>query len=502
MYRKLIACLLVFFLFCSPAYASTSSSALAFQVSPLSLNDGVMTAANVSSFDFSFRTGYYDAVSDSYVWGSFVNKAVSDGSFSNGTASYVGSYNPKHYQAVQFKFTDFGSLSDIRCILNSLYIGIQYNYNVDTKAFYVHSSTVNPFICNVNSNYTGTGREENESGTTTFFTTSVEHREGLSSPLRQSEPPQSIYLMLDSTLPFNYPDVQDGWSYVNDETVAIENVKCNEFTITMVFPLNDMYVQNNDSLTPFSDVVSPVSGSPLRYRVYVGGSFASSYCVISGSSLSDSSGISSAVSVLSQSISNVQRSLTTGFSEVKQTISKGAADVKNEISTQTKTLTDKLTDVKDGIVQGVTELKETTEQGFEDVVQGITDLPDKIQEMLTEFIVPDEDAVADKMTDFQDLAEEKLGIIYQVPEMLFDAVNALVNGATNPQTTMTFPAFSLPWIDGSQLRVWDSQQFEIIPSGLENLRDLIQTVTSMVFVIMTFNSLKRAYERFFLGGGS
>ena len=41
MYRKLIACLLVFFLFCSSAYASTSSgSALDYGIAPTSIYFG------------------------------------------------------------------------------------------------------------------------------------------------------------------------------------------------------------------------------------------------------------------------------------------------------------------------------------------------------------------------------------------------------------------------------------------------------------------------------
>lgn len=501
MCRKLIACLLVFFLICSPAYASTSSSALDYQVMSMSLEDNIMSVASdsVSSFNLSYRTGVYNPVSDAYTWGSWVNKSVVDGSFASGSyGRYYSAYAPDNYIAYQIKVSDFGSLSQIRFLGSEFLIYSQYNYGLDdAQYFYVNKEAVSPVLANVDCHYTGTLVQNNSSGSTTFITSEVNSVEPLSSVFRPQSG-DSNYMLLDVSLPFDYPSAQK-WEYGNDSTPEVRNVKCDEFVITLVFRYDDTWVSTpGTGRLPISEFFTLETGQPIACMMYV----RPQYFSLLSDFVTDSSGIGSGFSNLSNMISVFKVDVNKQFSEVKQTIIQGASEVKTEISVQTQTLTDKLTDVKDGIVQGVTELKETTEQGFEDVVQGITDLPGKIQEMLTDFIVPDEDTVADKMTDFQSLAEEKLGIIYQVPEMMFDAVNALVNGATNPQSTMTFPAFSLPWIDGSQLKVWDSQQFEIIPSGLENLRDLIQTVTSMVFVIMTFNSLKRAYERFFLGGDS
>ena len=104
--------------------------------------------------------------------------------------------------------------------------------------------------------------------------------------------------------------------------------------------------------------------------------------------------------------------------------------------------------------------------------------------------------MADKYSEFSGLLEEKLGVIYQIPMMLFDFFDTIVNAATTPQSTLTLPAFRLPWIDGSQLTIWNSMEYKIIPDGLEVLSDLIRTVTSMTVVVLTFNSVKQAYERF------
>lgn len=502
MYHKLIACLLVFFLFCSPAYASTSSSAIDWQVAPMSLDDGIMTAAVVDSFSIRARSGQYNMNTDSYTWGSWLSRTATDGVISStGYARYTGTYENNGCMAFQIEFSNFGDLEKIRALLGRIQLFINYDYGgTGSVGFYQRNNQLQLFSAYVDYDYSGTLYKYNSSGTTSVLTSSASYTENLSgasfSPLNDDG--NRFNLLLDTTLPMGQPVLTD-WKNNSDGIYdEVRHVTCDSFTLTFVIRLSNNWITSGGE-TPMFQYVTPVVGTPVRYNIFIGNQVCTLYDTPSGG---DTSGIGSLQSSIQSSITSLAASVTEQITEVKETVQQGASEVKNEISNQTTTLSDKLTDVKDGIVQGVTELKETTEQGFEDVVQGITDLPDKIQEMLTEFIVPDEDAVADKMTDFQDLAEEKLGIIYQVPEMLFDAVNALVDGATNPQSTMSFPAFSLPWIDGSQLRVWDSQQFEIIPSGLENLRDLIQTVTSMVFVIMTFNSLKRAYERFFLGGGS
>lgn len=221
---------------------------------------------------------------------------------------------------------------------------------------------------------------------------------------------------------------------------------------------------------------------------------------------------------LSQTVQSVTQSVVQLGTEINNTVTQQTQEIREALGLVGDSIDSGITNIQTSINNQITEIRngfenitnevsegfektvESVDKGFEDTKKEINEIPGEIKNMLTDFIVPDEDTVSDKMDSFQSLAEEKLGIIYQVPEMMFDAIESLVDGVANPQTSMTFPAFSLPWIDGSQMRVWDSQEFDIIPAGLDNLRDLIQTVTSMVFVIMTFNSLKRAYERFFLGG--
>ena len=86
-------------------------------------------------------------------------------------------------------------------------------------------------------------------------------------------------------------------------------------------------------------------------------------------------------------------------------------------------------------------MKNSVTKGFGDVVKGITDLPGKIGEMLQGLIVPDEEKIAGKFSDFNDLAEEKLGVIYQVPEMVISMAQSIVSGAVEQKGEMTLPKF-------------------------------------------------------------
>ena len=183
----------------------------------------------------------------------------------------------------------------------------------------------------------------------------------------------------------------------------------------------------------------------------------------------------------------------------------GANEVKNEIKSQTQTLTDKLTSVKDDIVGGITDLKDTVSKGFGDVVQGITDLPGKIGEMLQGLIVPDSEKVSGKFEEFNGLAEEKLGVIYQVPEMVISMGQSVVSGAVEQKGEMTLPKFEIimPATNqsraGERLTVWEEYTFPIWPEGTEVIHTAVQTATSLVCVIAMINSIKRKYEEWLDG---
>lgn len=201
--------------------------------------------------------------------------------------------------------------------------------------------------------------------------------------------------------------------------------------------------------------------------------------------------------MLTAQIESIRRDLgllddtvSSGLNNVNVSINQQTQQVTAKIDSLQQTVTNKL----DTVNQSIGDLTDTTQKGFTDIKKGITDLPGKIGEMLQGLIVPDSDKVSDKFTDFKDLAENKLGVVYQVPEMMFDMANSIVSGAAEQKGEMTLPAFAIIMPDGQNLTVWDEYTFSIWPDGTEVIHTAVQTATSMICVIFTFNALKRKYE--------
>lgn len=184
--------------------------------------------------------------------------------------------------------------------------------------------------------------------------------------------------------------------------------------------------------------------------------------------------------------------VSSNFYILRSSLGSGLSNIVTNATDNANRIIQNTTQKVDEVKQGVTEVKDSVIE----TKNSILDLPNKIKDMLLGLIVPSSETMSNKFSEFSDLLEEKLGIIYQVPMMLFDFFDTIVNAATTPQTTLTLPAFQLPWIDGTTLTVWQPIEYRIIPEGMQVLSDLIKTITSMTVVVLTFNSVKRAYERF------
>lgn len=195
---------------------------------------------------------------------------------------------------------------------------------------------------------------------------------------------------------------------------------------------------------------------------------------------------------LDSSLNNVKTEITNIGSSITNKLESTTESITNKIESTTETITNTIETKVDQVTTAVEHVKESVTE----VKNSILDLPNKIKDMLLGLIVPDAETMSSKFSEFSGLLEQKLGVIYQIPMMLFDFFDTIVNAATTPQTSLTLPAFQLPWIDGTTLTVWQPVEYNIIPEGMKVLSDLIQTITSMTVVVLTFNSIKRAYERF------
>ena len=87
------------------------------------------------------------------------------------------------------------------------------------------------------------------------------------------------------------------------------------------------------------------------------------------------------------------------------------------------------------------------------------------------------------------MAETKLGFLYSIFQMVYDLFNSLVTGVTNPMQTLTIPRFAFPFAlaDGGDICLWEEMTFDILPSGMEVLHNLVKTVTSIVIVLATMS---------------
>lgn len=454
MFRKFVCVFLIVWLSAAPAYAATSSSALDWQVAPMSLDDGIT---------LSTRAGYYDLASDSYTWGSYSTVSNPFSTFAAWPVSPVFNASNRIYAAGEYRLTGSGlpsAGSSWRIIVGdyrlALYAGEQFIEMSDTAV---------PFSSSVEVTYSGTVKRNNSfttaSDTVVYPFTSIFNGEGLMHPWNKSG---------DVTVSFPFPTdpyIDDGYEY---EWVSAH-------VTSIVFRTTYATTVSNYDILSFFDWGDEI-------YVQFGWDDTRLYILEEESTVSNETNIiNSGLSAVNSSINNMTSSMSNQFNQIKL-----------QLTQSTDTITSKIDTLSSDIKTGLSEVKDS-----------ILDLPHKMQDMLTDFIVPDEDAVADKMTDFQGLAEDKLGVIYQVPTMLFDMAEGIVSGVSNPEGEMVLPKFEIIMPATNQTRsvetltVWEEYRFPIWPAGTEVIQTAVQTATSMICVIFTFNALKRKYEEWLDG---
>lgn len=512
--RRLIAgllvCLTVCLSSCSPAMAASTTD------SQLDFDNDIMPLAVASDYTVSFAPATYSLSADSFTYngGKAVSGAVSSATsgfaFSFGNDTFDGA-NP--FSGFRLYFSNMSNSSNGRSwsiYLNSLMYRCYFSFPVPIGLRYpaLDFSTSQVVRSFANLNWSGTGKYTPSNGSAPSFvsgsgSTSVPVSFSVSNthfnPSDYTYPNRPVSdLQIDVT--FDLPDtfVRNGTTY------EVTSSQVDSMEICIAFDLRPDSFWTDMEYTLVDYGVSSLS-TAIEWAPQPAFLFADGRNMINVLSLPTSSSPSSGLSGVQQSIGTLSQNVTKQISQLKMTMQQGANELKNEIKSQTQTITDKLTAVKDDIVAGITDLKETTTQGFKDVVQGITDLPGKIGEMLQGLIVPDSEKVSGKFEDFNNLAEEKLGVIYQVPEMVISMGQSVVSGAVEQKGEMTLPKFEIimPATNqsraGERLTVWEEYTFLIWPEGTEVIHTAVQTATSLVCVIAMINSIKRKYEEWLDG---
>lgn len=520
--RKIVCVILIWLLVCLPVCASaqdfedaagviSTAAAVQFDVSAQD-DSGIMPLAAVTDYSVSIASTCFEMSSEIMKWDlatalSLTGRIVSSGSVAATSANWRSFSGASPFYGFGLNFTNMSVSkgSHWTVFLNSMMLLERWQHLDGTAIQGIPFGALSPSLLSpraawVTISYSLSGHIENGSswlGTTGTLILPVSLD---ISNVRYSDSvnPNRPYADYSFSVDFDLPDSYyiDGTKYVTTSGTV------NSMKVFFAFPVRNNLIERspNNFMSSDWDIATYRNDLQICF-LYAGGA----PCIQVLSGVTSSGSNSSGVAGLQQSIGSLSQNLTKQVSELKSTIQQGANEVKNEIKSQTQTITDKLTAVKDDIVGGITDLKETTTQGFKDVVQGITDLPGKIGEMLQGLIVPDSENVSGKFEDFNNLAEEKLGVIYQVPEMVISMGQSIVSGAVEQKGEMTLPKFEIimPATNqsraGERLTVWEEYTFPIWPEGTEVIHTAVQTATSLVCVIAMINSIKRKYEEWLDG---
>ncbi len=273
------------------------------------------------------------------------------------------------------------------------------------------------------------------------------------------------------SMSFDIPDTYTKNGYTYD----VMSASVDSCVVTVVYPytVNTMYANFDKDLSLYGYDRVNIDGNYMRWYPIFNYSFGNSIATLSTSSgQSVTNQVGGMIGQVNQSIGKLGQSINKGFAEVKNTVKEAGKEVGDKVQSQTD------------------EMK----KGFTDIIKGITELPEKIGEMLTDLIVPDQEKVGGKFEEVKQLAEEKLGILYQVPEMVIEMGKAVVSGVSTPQNTMTLPQFDIAVPNEGTFTVWNEYEFEIMPKELDVVKNAIKTITSLICVIATVNAIKRKYE--------
>lgn len=126
-------------------------------------------------------------------------------------------------------------------------------------------------------------------------------------------------------------------------------------------------------------------------------------------------------------------------------------------------------------------------------------IADKVIEGIKALFIPSSENIMATFDGLKTMAETKLGFLYTIFQMVYDLFNSLVTGVTNPMQTLTIPRFAFPFAlaDGGEICLWEEMTFDILPSGMEVLHNLVKTVTSIVIVLATMSHCVEYFRAFF-----
>lgn len=190
------------------------------------------------------------------------------------------------------------------------------------------------------------------------------------------------------------------------------------------------------------------------------------------------------------SVTTLQNNIRDYFGLLEDTVESQVTQI-NQTITQTSTeIKQSISDVGSKVEQGFVDTGQKidkVDESVQEVKDSVDSLPAKIKNVLLELFIPPEEELTAFYDKFSALMSSKLGFIWQViDDILLGLFRTLMNGFTDPQTTITIPAVSLPF-PGASMSLWPEMTFPIIPPGLEFLATFTKRLSDLVMVLLVIN---------------
>lgn len=126
-----------------------------------------------------------------------------------------------------------------------------------------------------------------------------------------------------------------------------------------------------------------------------------------------------------------------------------------------KAIGDSFTDLKDSFVAKINDLKESFQNKIDELKQSFVDLKTDLIEGIKGLFVPDEAFVTSWTKSMEDLASERLGIIWQAGDFLVTLVTTVVDLVVNApeEISLALPAIDIE-VAGMNIHLWDEQKVD------------------------------------------
>lgn len=158
------------------------------------------------------------------------------------------------------------------------------------------------------------------------------------------------------------------------------------------------------------------------------------------------------------------------------------------------------------IVDKLEEQEETSKgiwQTIKDIFVFLKELPSKLVNLLLDglksLFIPDSDELSSIMDNFKATMSEKLGVIYQVGDLLIGIFQDIMSDTQEADSCLTFPSLSIPNVSTP---IFEEQEwcFSSITDKIPILLTTIRGITGILITIAFVNMLKKKYDDFINGG--